>query len=182
MSVTGIDILPESVALAERAAVENGLTDRLTFRQGDLRQVRSLFSPGSFDLVVCNPPYYPPTSGKLSADSALRSARAEVSCTLEDVCQAAAHLLRWGGSFCLVHKPERLADLCCTLRSNGLEPKRLREVCKQAGSAPSLLLMEGRRGGKPGLTIQAPLLLQTADGSPTAELDAIYFRSTEDTP
>jgi tRNA1(Val) A37 N6-methylase TrmN6 len=91
-------------------------------------------------------------------------------------------MLRWGGSFCLVHKPERLTDLCCTLRAAGLEPKRLREVCKQAGSAPSLLLMEARRGGKPGLTIQPPLLLRNADGSPTAELDAIYFRSTEDTP
>jgi tRNA1(Val) A37 N6-methylase TrmN6 len=182
LSVTGVDILPEAIALAEQAAVENGLTDRLTFRQGDLRQARDLFPPGSFDLVVCNPPYYPPTSGKLSADSALRAARSEVSCTLEDVCQAAAHLLRWGGSFCLVHKPERLADLCCALRAAGLEPKRLREVCKQAGSAPSLLLMEGRRGGKPGLTIQASLVLQTADGAPTAELNAIYFRSTEDTP
>jgi tRNA1(Val) A37 N6-methylase TrmN6 len=181
LSVVGIDILPKAVALAEKTAVENGLTDRLTFRQGDLRQVCATFSSGSFDLVVCNPPYYPPGSGRVTADSALRAARTEVSCTLEEVCQAAARLLRWGGSFCLVHKPERLGDLCCALRAAGLEPKRLREVCKQAGSAPSLLLMEGRRGGKPGLTIQAPLLLQTADGKPTAELNAIYFRQQEDT-
>ena len=65
LTVTGIDIQPAAVALAERAAAENRLTDRLTFRCIDLRQVRQHFSTGSFDLVVCNPPYYPPASGKV---------------------------------------------------------------------------------------------------------------------
>ena len=104
-----------------------------------------------------------------------------MDCTLEDICHAAAYLLHWGGSFCLVHKPERLTDLLCTLRDHGLEPKRLREVCKTAGTAPSLILLEGRRGGKPGLSIEAPLVLQDG-GAPTAEVDAIYFRQQEDTP
>ena len=63
LTVTGIDIQPAAVALAERAAAENRLTDRLTFQSIDLRQVRQHFSTGSFDLVVCNPPYYPPASG-----------------------------------------------------------------------------------------------------------------------
>ena len=63
-----------------------------------------------------------------------------------------------------------------------MEPKRLRPVCKTTGSAPSLVLLEGRRGGKPGLTVEAPLILQSADGTPTPEVDAIYFRQQEDTP
>ena len=75
LTVTGIDIQPAAVALAERAAAENRLTDRLTFRCIDLRQVRQHFSTGSFDLVVCNPPYYPPASGKVSGDSARRTLR-----------------------------------------------------------------------------------------------------------
>lgn len=182
LTITGLDIQPAAIRLAEKAAVENGLTDRLSFLAADLRDVKSHLPAGGFDLVVCNPPYYPPGSGAISADDARRTARSEVDCTLEDVCRAAAYLLRWGGSFCLVHKPERLTDLLCALREHGLEPKRLRAVCKAAGAAPSLVLLEGRRGGKPGLTAEPPLLLQNADGSPTAELDAIYFRSTEDTP
>ena len=127
---------------------------------------------------MCNPPYYPVSSGALTADKSLRTARAEVNCTLEDVCRAASYLLRWGGSFCLVHKPERLTDVLCALRQAGMEPKRLRSVCRCAGSAPSLLLLEGRRGGKPGLTVEPPLALETPAGAPTAELDAIYFRDT----
>ena len=182
LAVTGIDIQPAAIHLAEKAAAENVLTDRLIFHTADLRYMKSLFPTGSFDLVVCNPPYYPPASGAVAADSALRTARAEVDCTLEDICRTASYLLRWGGSFCLVHKPERLTDLLCALRDHRLEPKRLREVCKTPGTAPSLILLEGRRGGKPGLAMEAPLILQYPDGTPTAEVDAIYFRKQEDTP
>ena len=67
------------------------------------------------------------------------------------------------------------------MREAALEPKRLRFVCSKPGAAPSLVLAEGCRGGRPGLTVEPPLLLRQADGSPTAELDAIYFRTQEDT-
>ena len=181
LSVTGVELLPDAVRLAEQAAARNGLADRLIFRRGDLRKIRGLLPAGGFDLVVCNPPYYPAGSGRLPETEALRAARSETGCTLEDICTAAAWLLRWGGSFCLVHKPERLTDLLCAMREAALEPKRLRFVCSKPGAAPSLVLAEGCRGGRPGLTVEPPLLLRQADGSPTAELDAIYFRTQEDT-
>ena len=180
LQAVGLDIQRSAIRLAEKAAAENSLTDRLTFHTHDLRQVKDLFPTGSFDLVVCNPPYYTPGSGAMAEDAAIRTARSEVSCTLEELCASAAYLLRWGGNFCLVHKPERLTDVLCCLRGAAMEPKRLRFVCKAAGQSPSLILVEGRRGGKPGLTIEAPLILQNPDGSPTAEVDAIYFRSQED--
>lgn len=182
LRVTGIDIQEAAIRLAARAAAENRLTDRLTFRRADLRDVKALFPSGGFDLVVCNPPYYPSASGRLAENDARRTARAEIACPLEDVCAAASYLLRWGGSFCLVHKPERLTDLLCALRAAAMEPKRLRFVHQTAGAAPALVLLEGRRGGKPGLAVETPLILQNADGSPTAELDAIYFRQQEETP
>lgn len=182
VTVAGVEIQGAAVRLAERAAVENGLSGRLTAHHGDLRNIKSLFPTGSFDLVVCNPPYYPASSGRMASNEVVRTARSEVCCTLEDVCRTASYLLRWGGSFCLVHKPERLTDLLCTLRQFQIEPKRLRFVCKTAGAMPSLLLLEGRRGGKPDLRIEAPLILQNADCTPTPEADAIYFRQQEDTP
>ena len=103
LTVTGLDIQPEAVRLGTLAAEENGLTDRLSFLLGDLRE--SNLPAGSFDLVVCNPPYFPPSNGPLPKGAARRTARTEETCTLEDVGRAAARLLRWGGSFCLVHKP-----------------------------------------------------------------------------
>ena len=180
LAVTGVEILPRAADLARRAAAENGLEDRMTVVQGDLRE--PLLPAGSFDLAVCNPPYYPAGSGARPPEEARRTARSEDACSLPELCRAAARLVRWGGDFCLVHKPERLTDLCCALREAGLEPKRLRWVCRTAGSAPSLLLLSARRGGKPGLAAEAPLVLQASDGGPTPEVDAIYFRQQEDMP
>lgn len=176
LRVTGVELRPEAADLLERAAAENGLTDRLTVCRGDLREIRALLPAGQFDLAVCNPPYYVPGAGALPQSEALRSARAETACTLDDVCAAAGWLLRWGGAFCLVHRPERLADLLCTLRAAGLESKRLRTVCRRAGEAPSLVLAEARRGGRPGLAWEAPLVLETPEGRPTEEVDRLYFR------
>ena len=175
LTVTGLDIQPEAVRLARLAAAGNGLQDRLTFLREDLRD--TALPAGSFDLAVCNPPYFPPSSGALPEGEARRRARTEESCTLEDVCRAAARLLRWGGKLCLVHKPERLTDLACALRREGLEPKRLRFAASRPEKAPSLLLLEARRGGRPGLRVEPPLILENSDGSPTAELNRVYFRT-----
>lgn len=182
LQVTGVEIEPEAAELCRRASGENRLGDRLRTVTGDLRKIRSLLPAGSFDLVVCNPPYYPPGSGKVPSAAPLRNARSEHGCTLEEVCAAAAYLLRWSGSFCLVHKPERLTDVLCTLRSASIEPKRLRMVSCRDGQAPSLVLLEGRRGGRPGIRIEPPLILETPEGTPTREMDVIYFRKQEDTP
>ena len=182
LAVTGVELQPYAAALCRRAAAENGLEGRLTVLEGDIRRIRELLPAGRFDLVVSNPPYYPVGSGRLPAGDALRRARSEDGCTLAQVCAAAAYLLRWGGKFCLVHKPERLTDVFCALREAGLEPKGLRSVCPRPERPPSLVLIEAARGGRPGLDFRAPLILQTDSGAPTAEADAIYFRQQEDMP
>lgn len=175
--VTGVEIQAKAVELGERAAAENGLGERLVFRLEDLRQ--TVLPAGSFDLAVCNPPYYPLGSGRLAEEPGRRTARAELRCTMEDILRTGARLLRWGGRFCIVHKPERLTDLLCAARSAALEPKRLRFVSPKPESGPSLVLLECRRGGKPGLAIEAPLILRDAGGSPSPELERIYFRQEE---
>ena len=145
---------------------------------GDIRTHRSLFRTGSFDLAVANPPYFPVGSGAAAPDPGRAAAREEGSCTLEELCAAAAWLLRTGGSFCLVHRPERLSELFCALSAHGLEPKRLRLVCPRESSAPSLVLAEARRGGRPGLQIEPALVLSDAAGNESAEVKRIYRRET----
>ena len=97
---------------------------------------------------------------------------ARVTC---GICAAAAWLLRTGGSFSLVHKPERLSEAFCTMSARGIEPKRLRTVHSRYDAAPSLVLIEGRRGGRPGLKIEKPLIL-TENGEESAEFRRIYHR------
>lgn len=173
LHMTGIELVPEAAALAAENMEINGLAARSRVLCGDLREHRTLLPAGCFDLVVANPPYYPAGSGKMSADPRRAAARGELTCTLADICEAAAWLCQTGGSICLVHKPERLSALFCALTAHGIEPKRLRLVSRRPESAPSLVLVEGRRGGKSGLVVEPPLLLQTEDGSESTELRRI---------
>lgn len=173
--ITNVEIQRPACALARRTAELNGLEASISCVEGDLRDT-SLLAAGSFDLVICNPPYFPESSGAQAESDARRTARSEVICTLEDICKAAQRLLRWGGRLALVFRTERMAELMELTRRHGLEPKRLRLVQNTAHSAPSLLLLECRRGGKTGLTVEAPLVMTNEDGTPTADVDAAYFR------
>lgn len=175
-TAVGIEIQPEAAALCRRNLAANGLTARAEIRTGDLRERTALPEAGAFDLVAANPPYFPTGSGYTAPDEKRAAARDERFCTLQDLCAAAAYLTRWGGTFSLVHRPERLSELFCTLTACGIEPKRLRMVCRTAETAPSLVLVEGRRGGRPGLTIEPPLALYGPDGGDSAEVREIYHR------
>lgn len=176
LHMTGLELLPDAAALAEKNMEVNSLSQRAEIVCGDIREHRQLFKAGSFDLVVSNPPYFPVGHGALSPIEGRASARGETECTLGDICAAAAWLLRTGGSFELVHKPERLSEVFCTMTACGIEPKRLRTVHSCASAAPSLMLIEGRRGGKPGLTVEPPLVLTAPDGGESEEFKRIYHR------
>ena len=176
LTVTGLEQLPAAVELANRCAEANGLSGRLVSCCMDLRDAPRRFATGSFDLIITNPPYY---DGVPPSRDARRLARHESACTLSELVATAAYLLRWGGALCLSHKPEHLTDVLCILRGARCEPKRLRFVQETPDAAPSLFLLEGRRGGNPGLSVERPLILRRPDGSPTPELDAVYFRDAK---
>ena len=103
---------------------------------------------GTFDLVVSNPPYFAAHRGKSRG-----SFRSEEFCTLQELCQTAARLVRNGGRFALCHRPERLADLMCSLRAHSLEPKRMKLCAHAPGRPPFLVLLECVKQGRPGLEI-----------------------------
>ena len=60
------------------------------------------------------------------------------------------------------------------LRAVGLEPKRLRFVQHRPSNAPSLFLLQAKRGGKPGMTVDPVLFIKDASGGYTEEMIQIY--------
>ena len=175
LHITNIDIDSAACALAEENAAVNGLEDRVAVLRADLRDRTALPKAGSFDLCVANPPYFPPHTGRV-AEGSRGVQRAELQCTMDELCAAAAYLLRSGGRLYLIHRAERTAELTDILRRHRLEPKELRFVQKDSRTPPRLVLLGCRRDGRTGLTVQPPLLLQNADGTETEELRRIYFR------
>lgn len=176
ITVTGIEIQSSSAEAAIKNAEANLISHRFSVINGDLRQYKMLLPAGGYDLIVMNPPYYPAGSGKTSAVTEKAIARDERMCTLTDACRAAAYAVKWGGRFCMVHKPERTGEIIYTMHKNGLEPKRMRFVQHSAKSKPNLVLIESLRGGNPGLIAEAPLILTDEAGGDTPEVIEIYHR------
>ena len=173
-SFSGLEISEKSVDMAVRSVALNGIEDRVSIVQGDIKKAGELFAPASFDVVTSNPPYMTESHGLVNQDLDKAAARHEIFCTLEDVVSAAARLLKAGGRFYMVHRPFRLAEIIRALSEHRLEPKRMRLVYPYADREPNMVLIEAVRGGRPRMTVEKPLIVYQAPGEYTREVLEIY--------
>ena len=158
---TAVELQPEGADMARRSVELNGL-DNISVVNADLKELKGVLPFGSFDLVCCNPPYKESGTGIKNPDGEKLLARHEEGCTIGDICLAAKNLLQFGGRFVMCQRPERLADVLEAMRSNDLEPKRLRFVQQRPEKPPKLFLVEGRRGGKKGgLVTESTLFIES---------------------
>ena len=158
---------------AHTTALENIRRNRLDARMksicADLRLISDYFIPGSFDICVSNPPYF---SGG-PASFSLPDARKELQCSLSDLITSAGKALKYGGDFFLVHRPERLAEIIALGSAHQLEAKRLFLLRHRESGPINLVLLQLRKGGKPGLKIEEAALFDS-NGNPTAYHKAVY--------
>ncbi len=173
-SIDAVDIQEKACKQLEKSIEINGFSDKLRVHNADLREIKGVLPLGGYDVVTMNPPYKPIGTGIESLSKAEKIARHETECTLDDAVLAAKKLLRYGGRFCLCHRPERLCDILVGMRSGGIEPKRIRFVVQNHGKAPWLVLVEGRSGGKPHLAVEPELTIKSDDGSDSEEILRIF--------
>ncbi len=167
--VTGIELDEQAHCTATQNADRNELTHRLKSICGDINMISDFIVPGSFSCCVSNPPYF--SSGPKSRSTPL--ARNDDLCTPKALFAAAAWALKYGGDFFLVHKPERLAELFFHAAEHGLEPKRLCLLRHHPGAPVNLVLIQCRKGGKPGLIWEEECLFDPS-GQPTAYYRKLY--------
>ena len=164
-SVTAVEIQPAFADLIERNAALNGMSERLRPLLCDVRELKPEMLGGEVDLVLSNPPYMRTDAGKRNTHDEKYIARHEVCGGIEDFCAAAGRILRYGGKFLCVWRPDRLSELMHALHLAKLEPKRMTLVHADVKTEPSMLLMEAMKGAAPSLRVTPPLLLYRADGS-----------------
>ena len=157
----GVEVQEEYAELTKKNAELNGLSDRLRAVCSDVREYKA---QSDFDLVFTNPPYMKADSGKSCSLDKKNVARHEIHGDIGDFLASAKRLLKFGGSFAAVYRPDRLCDLIYEMRKNGVEPKRITFVHADSGSESSMALVEGRRGGKSGLMLTPPLIIYS-DGN-----------------
>ena len=176
---TAVELQPAFAELIDRNAHLNGMAERLTPLCADVRAVNAATVGGEVDLVTANPPYMAPKSGARNTADEKYLARHEVCGTVTDFCAAAGRLLKHGGRFCCVFRPERLGDLFEGMRSAHLEPKRMTMVQATYAATPSMVLVEAVKYAAPSLLVTPPLCLWEADPE-TPEKPALPMVQTAD--
>lgn len=161
--ISALEIQDDFFSIAERNTALNGLNSSVKVIKADIREISAADIGKEVDVVFSNPPYMSTESGKRNISDRKYIARHEVCGNIDDFCSAAFRLLKHGGKFYCVWRPDRLSSLMHALKSNRLEPKTACFVHADCSSEPSMVLISALKGGAEGLKILPPLLLHEAE-------------------
>ena len=160
--------------MAQRSVALNGLQARIRVHHADCREAGRIIGCETVQLVVTNPPYTALGAGLVSPEETRALSRSDSDCPLADWMAACARVLQNGGRLCAVFPAPRFLALCDAMRGAKVEPKRVRFIVSRPESAPKLVLVEGKKRGRPGLHLLPMLVTHTADGGFTEEMRRIY--------
>jgi tRNA1Val (adenine37-N6)-methyltransferase len=159
---TAVEVQPSFADLIARNAAINHFSDKIIPLCADVRDIRSETIGGEVGLVISNPPYMKCTSGKRNESEEKYRARHEVCGNIADFCSCASRLLKHGGKFVCVWRPDRLTDLLSAMHEHRLEPKRMTFVHADLESEPCSVLIEAVKGVAPSVRVSKPLVLYEA--------------------
>lgn len=174
--IIGVELQERLVHMAERSVAYNRLEEQISILQGDVKTMPETLGFEKYDVVTCNPPYFPADNmSDKNISEHMAIARHELYLTLDEAVRSASQLLKQGGKAAFVHRSGRLIDLITAMRANRLEPKRVRLVYPKAGKEANTLLIEGIKDGKPDLKILPPLIVYGDDGEYTEEVREMLY-------
>ena len=183
-SYVGLEILPEVADRAARSALLNRAEDHIRIETGDVKTASERFGRASFDVVSVNPPYMKAGCGLENPDEGKAIARHELRCTLEDVVKSAASLLKPGGRFYMVHRPERLPEILKALEEARIAPAEILPVHPFSEKPATMILISGVRGGRNSVKILPPVVIYRDKNQYTEAFLQIYSedgsKSSED--
>ena len=169
-----LEIQKESAEMARRSVALNGLENKIEIVDGDIKEASKIFGGAAFNVVTTNPPYMTESHGVQNPEEPKAIARHEIKCSLEDVIRESAKVLVPGGRFYMVHRPRRLVDIISLMREYKIEPKRIRMVHPFADKEANMVLVEGHRGRKSMMKVEAPLIVYREQGVYSDEIHRIY--------
>jgi tRNA1Val (adenine37-N6)-methyltransferase len=161
--LVGVEIQKGLAECAEKNVFLNHLGNRISILKQDFRGLKRTFPPGSFDVVLSNPPYRRCRTGRINPSMEKAIARHEIKGTLGDLISIASYLLPPKGRCYLIFPALRTVDLLVALRGAKLEPKRLQFAHPRIAEEAKFILIESIKDSGAELKIMDPLILHEAD-------------------
>lgn len=172
--IIGVEVQKEVYDMATRSAKLNKLENRFKIINKNIKDLKNVFKPNSFDVVVTNPPYKKSNTGLKNEIEKKYISRHEVKANLEDFIDMTKYLLKDKGEFYMVHRPDRLVDILYLMRKHKIEPKQIKFVCPNVEKSPNLVLIKGIKNGGQFLKVEKNLYVYNEDGTYTDEILKIY--------
>lgn len=166
----GVEIQKELARIAVANVNANQYQNQITVLCRDMRDLKPDSIGGPVDLVVCNPPYHKPKTGRLNPDRQRAIARHELKINLAEMLQTAKRMLRTAGRFVTIYAAERLTDLLVQMRAHGIEPKSMRTIHGQLAAEAKLILVRGAKGAQAGTRLDPPLIIYDSKGGYSREI------------
>ena len=173
-TVTGVEFQPVMAGIATRNVLLNNLSQRVEVVSEDVLSLKARFPVDSFDLVVSNPPYRRPGTGKVSPRAGRDDARHETSATLADFMAAAKFLVKPSGRICFIYHTCRLAELMTQAALQKLGVLRLRMVHGNDSAPARMFLVELVKGRVGELRVEPPLIVRDENGDYSSEKLRIF--------
>ena len=174
LRIYAVEVQTELADLAVSNVHQNQLEDRIDVLCTDMKLLTLQLTSGPFDLIVSNPPYHRPGSGRINPDAQRAVARHEIKTSLADVLQTTRRMLRTAGRFVTIFTAKRTTDILTQMRNEQIEPKILRMIHSNRDADARLILIEGLKGGRAGLKIAPPLIVYDEQGEYTAEVKQMF--------
>lgn len=168
--IDGVEIQRECY-LNSLESIKLNKMDNISIFNDDIKDFYKTLESDTYDVVVSNPPYF---MGNIHNINEMKKiARHSLSLDYKDVIVISKKILKNNGLLSIVHRPENLMDILMFMRSNNIEPKKIRFVYPYKGKNANILLVEGAKNGKPGLKAIDPLYVYE-NGNYTEEIKK-YF-------
>lgn len=172
--IYGFEIQKNVFDLAKQSIDINGLQNKITIFNEDLKNFDKYLSKQSVDIVVCNPPYKKISDGLIPENQEIAISKTELKIDLESIILTAKNALKEGGKFYLCYEPSRLVELIYLLKQNKLEPKKMFFSHANLNKNPSCVFIECVKGGKSELKILPPLITHNDKGDYVAIIKQLY--------
>jgi tRNA1(Val) A37 N6-methylase TrmN6 len=165
--ITGVDIDPELVDVANANSVLNGMAERVGFLPGAI-EAGSI--PGApFDHVFFNPPFHPDT-GQVSADKRRDRAKRDPGGAIPRWSKLGLRLVKRGGTVTGIVRADRVDEMLAPV---GTAAVTLFPLLPKAGEPPKRCIVRIVSGTRADLVRAAGLILHEADGRNTHAAEAV---------